>query len=498
MIEELEKSININKELINGLPVNNKKNKEIYLEAIDKTISDYTLTLKEIEKELSSRIEKYEKLSPSIQDDNTFKQLLKALNSVSTLNTSYEKMLLDKNIYQLGNMENEHLLTLNETILKIIKKFALADISLTKNDFIYTNYVNEYMKNFFENVDNLELLKTVFDEIYWKSPNLVLDIRECFRYLYIKNEDKFKKYQKNQNKKIYEKFTSDDLIIDSFSKYYLKDEDAKFNDKNTLIYEFVSGSKKVDNYTEDKVDKLISKYFEEKPADYLGIILDLNNVLNELKGYYKYKDIIDKTVALFKEELPKNYLKTNFGEINKKQNKLFSLNKKAQNSFKKTKIDKTNIEVNSVTSEIRNIYAEIDTNIFKCIVKEKLEENSTFFKLLLLISKYYVAFTQLFYESRAEYEVIEKDLYELNMYVLNPHNNFINNIPIINEVNISKIVASRFKMYNIKLSEEDFENTNIDNILNDLEIIITNHRLDKLNIDLNELIDYENIKKVLN
>ena len=144
MSEELEKDIKLNREVIDSMPVNNKKNRLKTKTEIDNSISSYLEKQKEILNELDKRLEPYLNISK-----NEYKELNDSMNSLSkaliytnNLSSPYEKLKIDKLVYQLINNLDGSLENTNKCLLKIIKVFSIAGIDLKSSDFNYTKFVN--------------------------------------------------------------------------------------------------------------------------------------------------------------------------------------------------------------------------------------------------------------------------------------------------------------------------------------------------------------------
>ena len=181
MLEKLEKEIELSEEVLNGLPINNKKNKEKFLKEISSEIANYQKKLDDVKSELKRRLQPFENLKYQEIDNNevTLRNLLKALSYTNTLSTAYEKLDLDKIIYQLANYNDDELISNNMKIIKAINVFKRVNIPLTNKDFNYTNFVNDYMSMFFEDGLTNEKIKNKFDSIYWKCLRNLFN--KCFR-----------------------------------------------------------------------------------------------------------------------------------------------------------------------------------------------------------------------------------------------------------------------------------------------------------------------------
>ena len=181
------------------------------------------------------------------------------------------------------------------------------------------------------------------------------------------------------------------------------------------------------------------------------------------------------------------------------EKKLFKLNKKTSSSSEKTKVNKAFPEINNLISEIKGVYDEIDSNIFKVIVKEHIKDNSTFFKAYLLVCQYYVVIADFYRENdnSISYSEVDKTIDELFDFTMNPKNTLINNITVLGDKSISDIIITNYKLHNVNIDETMLSLDSIDSLINDLNKIIMNYNLKNLGISIDELVDAKKIRCAL-
>lgn len=499
MFDKLEKDINLTEEVLNGLPINNDKNKRKFIDEIDTEISNYQKRLDEIVLECKRRLSSFDNISYEEVSDNkktisTLKNILKYTNNLST---SYEKLDLDKIIYQLSHFQDDDLINNNRKILMAINTFKASSIVLTHKDFNYTNFVYEYMEMFFDGDLTISRIKDVFDNIYWRCPNIMLQIELNFRYLYIKNKKKMDAYFDSFSKRVLNKFVNgEESIVKDYN--YLRCKDESFISKNNLILDFYNQKKDIDEYTDDVIGNIKSKFFKND-LDSIETVFELLECIKEYKEYLKFSSIIDKIKELYNDNIEKDYLNKSIKKIEELEKKLFKLNKKTTSSSEKTKVNKVDPEINSLISEIKGVYDEIDSNIFKVIVKEHIKDNSTFFKAFLLVCQYYVVIAD-FYKENDEsisYGEIDKLIDELFDFTMNPKNTLINNITVLGDKNISDIIITNYKLHNVNIDESLLNLESIDSLISDLDKIIMNYNLKKLGISIEKLVDAKKIRCAL-
>ncbi len=502
MLEKLEKEIELTEEVLNGLPVNNKRNKEKFLKEISLEIDSYQKKLEDAEAELKRRLKQFEGLSYEDVPNNdlVLKNFLKALSYTNTLSTSYEKLDLDKIVYQLSFYENDELINNNLKILKAINIFKAVNIPVTVKDFNYTNDVNEYMAMFFEEGLTNQKIKEVFDNTYWKCPDIIMQATLNIRYFYLKNKSKCEKYIELVNRQVKDRFIkAETSILDDYN--FLRKKQDEFSSKNNLILDFYNQKNDIEEYTDEKINAITANLF--KNGDYddskIVIIKQLLNSLKEYKNYLKYKDLIDKARELYKENIEKDYMKKTLKKVSDLEHKLFKLNKKNLNKISKTSVDKSEPSINEKIGEIKALYDEIDSNIFKVVVKEHIRDNSTIFKVLLLICQYYKILADYFKEKEPgiNYDDIDKRIDELFNFTMDPNNTLINNVTLLEERELSDMITTNYKLLNISIEEALGDEASLEGLINDLEKIIISHQMKTLNIPISELVDAKMIKAVI-
>ncbi len=499
MIEKLDKEINLTNELLNGLPVNNRKNKERFLEELTTEMNTYQKKIDEVVEELKSRLVEFDNLKKEDVKDNSsaLNKLLNAISYTSTISTPFEKLNLDKVIYQLSSYEGEELIKTNKKILNTLNIFKTAGMPLTIDDFNYSHDVKDYMKMFFENELTNELIKQTFDRIYWKCPDIIIQIELNLRHLYIKYESKAKKYIESLNKEIKERFTkAETTLMDDYN--FLRNQINPYSSKTNLVIDIYTQKLDISNYTDENIKDITSKLFINNDYDdsKIDLIRQLIYSLREYKNYLKYKDLIDKARTLYKDTLEKDYMKKTLKKISSLESKLFKLNKKSSNIITRTSVDKLEPEINAKIAEIKALYDEIDTNMFKVAIKEHIKDNSTLFKVFLLITEYYKIAADYFKEhmETIDYDIIDKNIDELREFVLDPNNTLINNITILDETDLSQIILTNYKLLNINIEESLGSEDALESLISDLEKIIINYTMKQMNIDIKKLEDAKAIK----
>ncbi len=501
MLDEITKEIDVSDEVLKSMPLTTDKNKKKYSETLDEEISKFKFKRDEIYKELKKRISSYDNLTYRNYDDvrDSLKNFSKALAFATDLNTPYEKLKLDKIIYDLSCFEDneDNLNNLNKNIFKAIKIFELAGIKLSSSDFNYTGYVHQYMDVFFKYQSNLDNdnLKKCFNSIYWQCPELIIQLELNIRYLYLKNKKVFEKYIVNFNQKLLSSFNDgEDSLVKDYAYLRNKIETLFDDDKENLIYDFYHENLNIDDYTDEKMKGIIDKYFSSSDEKCFNNLLCS---LKEYKDYKKFLNLIDKIRQLYKEDLEKGFLDKRLKQISKLESKLFGLVKKSDKRLSLTKVDKYEPQINDLINQIKIIYDEIDKNILKVKIKEHLKDNSTIFKGLLLIYRNYSIGVNVLKElnNGLTYDELNNMLDELAQFVLNPKNTIITNFTFLEEISIESVIVSNYRLFNVNIDEgslNDFEG-----MISDLEKIKNYYNLKRFNISISELCNVKKIKLIV-
>lgn len=510
-LEELNKKITMHKEILDAMPKNNLKNIKEYINTIENIKNEFNNAQQEILNEMEKRLKKIKsvKKNPEI---NEIKQKIANTEGVlyllNNVDTSYEKMDLDRAIFNLKKYYKKNLEIVNETISYCIKRFEEVGIELTLEDFDYSEYVKEYFTIFLGDLEREEInsnrIKNKFDEIYWKCPEIIIHIQLNIRYLYLKNEKKIDKYYNTQKQSLLRNFTDKEIIerYEELKKQY----DGKIKeDKSILINKFLNselntkdymGNAIIDNYT-----RFISKSEIDNADDNRINEIDLNigkliNSIYEYKKYLQFKFIIDDIKKKYseKENYKNAYVQTK-KEILKMESKRIALNKKI---YKKG-ISKNIEQRNNFIMQLKQLYKDLDINEIYNKVATSLNEESTISDALYLTSSFYsYLYTCV---SKENEEITEEEVDqlsdELKEFVKYPYKTIINNILIMDDRNIELMIKDRYQLLNMNIEKDDLQEDNLDTLIEIATRIETFHNIKKNKIDLNEIECACEFKKIL-
>lgn len=516
-LDEFVSDVNLKKEILETMPKNNVRDLKAYISKLQENLSIAQEEQTALEDEIKKRYKKIR--GPKISDE--LKNMMQRLENsegvlylLNEMDTSYEKMNLDKALFNLNHYYSKNLEMVNDTILYCIKKFEEVGVKLELKDFNYSEYVKEYLKVFFAEMEkgtiNSNKIKNKFDEIYWKCPNLIIHIVLNIKYLYLRKEKEIDKYFKNQKTNLIKNFTAKDIIERTFELSRQVDEYIS-NSKEIITNKLLDGELNIKDYSEKNITDCYLKFIdeddlnlnnEEKTNETDKSLDKLLNSLCEYKMYLESKFIVDDIVKIYNEkEKYKNAYANTLKEINKKEKKRISLNSKLEKNglFNKSK-DKIRNERDLIIDELTKLHKELEQNKVYNTILEKLDDNSNIKEALMLANSFYrYTFLCICEKFKGiEENDIEEKIQNLEAFINYPYCTIINNIKMTENKEIWMIIKDRYKLLNINIEKEDLELDNIDPLINTIKVIMQAHNIRKNKIDLNKIECGIEFKKILN
>lgn len=507
------------KELLSTMPKNNKKNIEKYLNTLDKMRKEYTKSQSEIFEILNKRYLEITKIKPSNEIEHLERQVLEMREFLDIFNkakTSYEKMGIDRKIYKLSKFYKENLEAVNIEISRCIDEFRDVGINLNPSDFDYSIYVKDYMNTFFEEKEegnvNSNNIKNKFGDIYWKCPEIIIQIELNLRHLYIKNKKEIDKFYKTKRESVLKstRYTPRQLL----DKYYnLRLELGKHVsvDKEHIISEFKVGKIQVKNFTNENVKSCYEKIVFKPVLDNASVtefkeinenIYRFIQSLYEYKNYLKFKYIIDDVKEKYNQrnEQKKAY-DTTLKEISSIEKKLQGLNKKltGRSIFGTSKIEKQNAEYNQIILELEEKYKKLAEDKIYHQLDNVMKDNSTIYEAMCFASGYETYMIDLIKKQNPDITLDDADkvIDEFEQFLMNPNNTMIGNILLQEEKNMPVIIADRYRLLNFNVKKEDIEE-NIDSLIDTLNTIRINNNIQQSGIkieDLDFIVQFEKLKE---
>ena len=529
ILEEMDKFISSNKEVLAVLPINTKKNKSAYVKKVEEFEDTAVKINKVIWNEIHDRYQKY----LDVKEDPKIAELTHEIESIENvelfneLNTPFEKLGIDRICHSLSCYFEGDLKLLNDNINKFLDIFENFGIKFTENDFCYSQFTTEYMKAFFVEKSkgniNSEELKKIFEQIYWKCPNIVTHIELNMRYLYYINSKKIEKELNSRNSRVLSIMQLDKNGL--VKKFFELNKDlikTSRKDAKSIWDKFYTDKWKSKEYTEKEMsvvyDKLSTKKFfecsKEEQEEINKNFGKLLNTLEEYRVFVRFKYIIDdlNEKCKIKDSFKGNYDSKN-KELRKKEQQLLKEAKKNRRIvkniknpvfifFKKKwerKIYEFPVTSNNQIKELKQLYDELDVEQVNTKISEFVDDNCSIKYMFKIATSHYIYAYNLVKEHFKEDEMfdVEAELKVLVDFIDQPYKVMVNNIKLVEEENIASIIANRYKILNIKIEKESLDEDNIEAYINDVEKIVNYHNITRSGVNLDDVTFVENVKPMV-
>lgn len=541
-LEFIQKDIDAKKSLIETLPTKTKTNKKKYnqiLDDIKDTYEQYKSNLK------NYLIAKSRKLEIEDEKDNIdkLKEKIESLENLKFLlnpsNTYFEKMGFDGLLYKIDNFNTFNFDSLNDIINEFLDKFELVGISLKSNDFNYTCYVHEYMASFldvrYRIAKNYNKVSEIFEQIYWVNPELINHIALNFRKLIKEHEKKFESYILSLQKQVMEKNNITDYAscLEKLQSLYVDLNIADVESISEIINSAKKGRINIEQYFEDnKIRKsafnsLIPESVDldnSKEMDKICRALDkLKLNIEEYKNYIEFKLLFDFFKEKYSPIIPKLESKETKDskdsknqhkeskeveeQINKKEVELQKLNKKIFGGrpglfeFKNDNdLNRLKRESVFLANELCELYKKYDTELFEDKIMDMLSSTLTVSDILnLYYSHDYhkkIALQNVY--NLKDYDSIVKFSENFDLFAMNPTNIIVTGVTLFKEMNIAQIIANKYRLNNIKITEDDLGEENLTTLLNKILLILRVNHIENSNISIEEIWFIAEVEKIIN
>ena len=474
MTDKLQKEFDEITANLEILPTNNAKNVEKYIEYIDGYLKKYQDMFKDAESEINARYsETLSKYSTLKFEEGNISINYGSFKLSDSRVQSDEKMNLPYLFYKLRNSTSQNLQEVNNIIFEIQDSFKSTGIALTEKDFDISENVNLYMKTLLSNSD---VIQDVFNNIFWKTSNLLGQIEINYRYLYNKHKSKIDEYYKQK----YANFDYD-KYLNSHRDIVTSNDLAKHSSLKYIYDLFMNGTYEVEDFvSESRVQNLFNKILADSTSErnYESLI-KLKNSLMEYKTFLDFDYIIKDFKELYshKNEF-KDLFSNKLKEINKKESTIIGLNKKLNKTglFKlnKKKRDIVLTERNKIIDELINDYKELDELRIKDYIYNYVTPETSLYNILVFTSYNLVYFVGLLEKTGEEInvEIVNNNMTKLQKYLYDYHKDIVNNIYIEEDKQIDKIIVEMYKRNSIVLSEDDISADNISKYLDSVNKLI--------------------------
>ncbi len=466
------------KNVLDVMPTNNKENKQKKYEFIKEEENFNEKFLKLVNEEIELRKSRINNLVVN----EVISEKENELNGLTSLlwneyNTSYEKLELDYYLYKLTNYK-DNLSRVNECIRKIIDNFNHVGIEITSKMFNYNRYVREYIDTVLTTTDE-ELLKTKFEELYWKYPELIKTLEISFKGIYLKNQKTIDKFYDDK----YAAFLANNNVKEIKNNIINLSDEIKIlkNSDPALIFEkFRNKEYALTTYSGVAIDKKKTNYFGDN-FSYDNLV----KLYKSLKEYYlitKYDYILkDMKTRLENKDTYKGKMDACLKDLLKVETKVIGLSgleeQKSKFPFFKKKTvqdDKTLFEYKNALNELIAKYNELDDLRFNDIISKKLEKDSSILKVFNLISGNYLYFLNRVLENVDGISVDEVDrlFEELNTEIISSNFYLLDNTALLDEKQMKELIVDRYRLDNINITTAALEKENIEGTMEDIKTLL--------------------------
>ena len=487
MIDEVKHDIEVINANIKVLPIKTKKNREKYLEYLNDNIKKYSDMLKDCTNEINSRIDtisrKYNKDKYIMKNQTLNYDSLKLSDKRVPLT---ERLDLERIFYYIEYSDGD-LKDINQKLEKVFNNFREYGLTVTKDDFAISESVNRYICSFFDKGKNIQ---DVFNELYFKTPDIIKQIEINAKYLAYKNQ---KLIEKNFDNK-YKDFDYHKVINEHRSVINYNDN-IKHNNVSYLYDLFVSGKYDVREFLNAAKMEELSRILVDPSSDRnYANLMKLIDTLYEYKEYKNYEFITKDIKALYEHKAEyKDLFNNKLKEISKKESMVIGFNKKMNKTgffrLSKEKLADTKLERNKVIAELINDYEELDSLKIKDTIYKYVDNETSCFDMLKLASYNYDYFVELLKKDNPDISVkdIDNKLLELQRFIYDNNSDILNSININDEKEMDKIICEKYKLNNINIEVEKLALGEIDKLIVDVEKLIIKFDIERNNLDLNEI-----------
>ena len=509
MIDELKKMIADDNEVLNILPQNNVNNRKKYRTQLASVKKKYV----DKQDEILGYIVSKNKLLKNKYDipyaDSLSKQMRaqeEKTNYFNPYQDAYEILGLDKLFYGLHKYYDNDLNIYNNNINKILDIFNQVGLPLTSKDFYFSDSTEKYMDVLIKERSNgnynSQVIKQTFEDLFWQNHNMMRYILLNFKHLYYNNEKKFAEYITKARKEILAEYENNfDNLLQKYQDLVIKSNNSYLSNRGVFYNKFISNELSTNDFTKEKVEKIISEYLENSNLKGDREIFEkLYASIDEEKFIYRNKFVLDEVDKLYKEkDTFKNLVATTKKEIASIEKSIYKKRKKINGKclFKKKNSDSIlTKEIEDSLQELDKKYDELDENRYK----EKIASmvNPTI-KDYLLLGKSYLFMEHISKEMEADTDALVSDI-DKNIYC--PYEVLVDNLNYVDVETLNLIVYDKYRLMGLNLTTDSFQEENLDGIAKVISNIIIYYTLQELDIKISE-IDFimqsdEIIKKCFN
>ncbi len=512
-LDDFKHDIEVERELLTSMPVNNAKNLVLYKNKVAELKEEYSAIQEQLYNEVKRRCQKYLTYTPAERTTYVKKELAnyKEISLFSNMNTPFEKVGFDTLLYSLTHYYKNDLMAVNEDIKKALDKFRMAGVTLTENDFCYSNYAKRYIRELLSN-DEYDKMKDIFEDIHWRCPDVISHIETTFRILFEKNIKKFEAYiEMRKHEILVDNLSYEDYMIRRGNLIKELDMLENYNE-DVIINKFLDGTLVQNDYTTVSINKCYAKFLgdcdvevaKSKSEDFINLKYSLNEYKNFLKYEFVLKDArekyperashvgesakIAKEITAIVDELARLSK-----EIEENKGKGFFIFRK------KVDIEQNYLMINEKMRELAAKYKEYD----KAVVFEKMNEcitdTSTIYDIFYFAYSFktYLRDCIKEHDENADIDGIKEMVKNFETFLLDPNLAMIKHLAFNVETDLSLVLLDHYNLLQIKLSGDDLTEDGIEELQKMLNIIINNYYIGKFGLTIDYIINLFEAKKIV-
>ena len=198
----------------------------------------------------------------------------------------------------------------------------------------------------------------------------------------------------------------------------------------------------------------------------------------------------------------KNVYKTLKNDIKKEEKKLLKTNKKIISQEKwfkdKNKIEMLELNVNTIVAGLKEKYNDLEIQRINELISIT-SDNLSYYDIIKLATTNYIYIRKILLENNSETtdEEIDEVIKELTEFIYRNNLTILDNLTVLTENSIPKIISNNYKLLNIKVEENDLE-SNVDNYVELLRKIRIINYLNSSNISYEEISFQVDVQKIIN
>ena len=391
--EKIQEEVNIDKEILGALPKNGIRANSKYAQRIEEVAAKYYVYKDKFYNEAKRRYDELytTKYNTSVNVTDELDDLDEKLYLLNEYNTAFEKIGLDKDILVLRYYYKKDLGIVNNAIADAITKFRSVGLQITPTDFKYNKYVTEYITVFLDKLDKDDLnsseIKTKFEEIYWKCPEIITYIELNLQYIYNQNEKKIERALDEKKEVLLKQYPKDE-VWNKYTQYKTMAIENSANDAQKIVGEFRDKTLRPADFTAENISKLVAEYTGQvkiTDSDFEKIcdsLVKLKHSLEEYMRYLKFKPIVDEIISIYKE---KDKYKNSYTQlrknIDKDDNRIIKMN---FGIFSKNALPKQT----ELALQNKELYKQMAKEKVYQTIATKLNDQSTYYDAIKLASSF--------------------------------------------------------------------------------------------------------------